>query len=289
MAEKRERRTAIVTGGTTGIGLHLSVGLARAGYRVVMLGRREDHARAALATVQENVPDAKARYLLADLSDLREVERVGKQLRREHAAIHILINNVGAFYLSRQETPQGIEKTFALNHLSHFYLTHLLLDRLIAADDARLIETSSGAHHSPRDADVDWQLRRGYMGWRAYGISKLANILFANELARRFAAADLAINSFHPGFVQTQLATRNPLLRPFVKLAYLFMGGSAEEGADTGLYLALDDSIQGSSGNYYVDRQIVRPSRLARDGELAEKLWDLSLDLTGVRKFGVMD
>lgn len=282
-------KTAIVTGGTAGIGIHLSIGLARAGYRVILHGRREDHARYALATVQEHVPDAEARSMLADLADLREVERIGHELRSEFDSIDILMNNAGAFFLTRQLSPQGIEKTFAINHLGHFYLTHFLLDRLQSAEDARLVLTSSGAHHGPRDRDFDWQMRRGYAGWSAYGITKLANILFASELARRYADHDLTVTSYHPGFVQTQLATRNPLLRPFIWLAYRVLGGTAEEGADTGLYLALDDSIQGESGGYYVDRQLVRSSRLARDRELAEQLWDFSLDLTGVREFGVVD
>lgn len=288
MEGQQPARTAIVSGGTTGIGLHLSIGLARSGLNVVMLGRREDHARMALKQVESNSPGAAVRYLLGDFSDLEEVERVGRSLREEFPRIRVLMNNAGAFYLRRQLSAQGVEKTFAVNHLSHFYLTHLLLDSLRAERDARVIETSSGAHHAPSDRNLDWQMRRGYSGWGAYGQTKLANILFASELARRFAGPELTIVSYHPGFVQTKLATRNPFIRPFVRFAYLFVGGSAEEGADTGLYLALDPAVKGKSSGYYVDRQQVRSSRLARDRGLAEDLWDLSLELTGVHEFGVV-
>lgn len=285
---QQDQRVAIISGGTTGIGREMSIGLAKAGYRVVMLGRLEVHAEDALSAIESSVPSAQASYLLGDLSNLKDVERVGRSLRQEHPVIHVLMNNVGAFYLRRKENPQGIAKTFALNHLSHFYLTHFLLDRLRGAADARIVETSSGAHRTPDDPGLDWLMRGNYFGWSAYGISKLANILFAEELTHRYAGPDLTINSYHPGFVQTQLATRYPLIRLFVRTMYLFVGGSALEGADTGLFLALDQSVQGHSGAYYVDRQVVETSGLARDPNLAGQLWDLSLKLTGVDQYGVV-
>jgi retinol dehydrogenase-12 len=197
-----------------------------------------------------------------------------------YARLDILVNNAGAVFMKRQESVDGIEMTFALNHLSYFLLTTLLLDALENGASARIVNVASRAH---RRAEMNWgdlQFEEGYGGFRAYGQSKLANLLFTYELARRLEGSGITVNALHPGFVNSHLYRRVGISRPLVKLIASLFGKSAEEGAETSIYLASSPEVEGVSGKYFADREPVSSSPASYDEEAAQRLWRVSEDMT---------
>ena len=271
----------LITGGTSGIGLAAAHQLARRGANVTIVGRSWDKGQGAVDRMQAEA-GGHQRYLPADLSTLAGVRRLAGQLLEGHEPLDVLINNAGGMYFRRHRTADGYERTLALNHLAPFLLTHLLLPALRAAGSARIVTTSSAAHWSGQINLDDLHLSRGYSIMRAYSQTKLANILFSNELARRLAGSGVTANSFHPGLVATNLAKQNLLLRPFVSLFYSLFARSAEEGAETLDYLALDPEVEGQSGGYYVECKPARSSTSSQDAGLASALWARSERLVGL-------
>ena len=269
-------KTVVATGATSGIGEIAVVDLARRGARIVFVARDEGRAEATLRKLETVAPRLGHRVHLADLSSMAETRRVGAAIAAGEQRIDVLINNAGAMFASRRITPEGLELTFALNHMAYFLLTTALRDRLVASAPARIVSTASAAHHGSRLDFDDLQGAKGYSGWKAYGRSKLANILFTRELARRLAGTGVAANCLHPGFVATRFGDRSggwtSRLIPLAKTFAI----SPERGADTIIYLASSPEIEGATGEYFVKRKATRPSAAARDDAAARRLWEVS-------------
>jgi NAD(P)-dependent dehydrogenase (short-subunit alcohol dehydrogenase family) len=220
--------------------------------------------------------------LIADLSSQRDIRRVAREILDAHARIDVLVNNAGGIFGQRQVTADGLELTFALNHLAYFLLTSLLLERLQASAPARIINVSSGAHQVGR---LDWKNLQGESGYsplRAYGLSKLANIFFTYELARRLAGTGVTVNSMHPGAVATNFgATGSGLMRRAVRLARPLLR-TPEQGAETIVWLATARELDGVTGKYFLDRKDKRSSRLSYDEQAARRLWIESARMVGL-------
>jgi retinol dehydrogenase-12 len=274
---------ALVTGATSGIGTVTAAGLARKGAHVVVVGRDPARCEATVAAIRAESGPQSAESLVADLTVLDDVRRLADAFQRQHDRLHILVHNAGALYLDHQTTAEGIERMFALNHLAPFLLTARLRDSLRAAGAARVVAVSSDAHRlADRDLD-DWPRPRRFRALRAYARSKLANILFTRELARREAGHGITANSLHPGFVASRFFAhqRGPggwALRRAAALA----AGTPEAGARTSLHLATSPEVAGLSGGYFRQGRAVTPSPIACDDALAGRLWDLTAALVAV-------
>jgi NAD(P)-dependent dehydrogenase (short-subunit alcohol dehydrogenase family) len=287
-------RIAIVTGANSGLGLMTARELARAGARVVMACRNEEKGREAVRAVEARAPGAAVELEALDLASLSSVRSFAERVRERHPALDLLINNAGVMAPPRRETADGFELQFGTNHLGHFALTGLLLDTLEGRDDARVVTLSSGAHRSGRIAFDNLGGERHYFRWRAYGQSKLANLMFALELDRRLRAAGSSIKSLaaHPGWAATNLQTSGPpkLDALLMALPNRFYAQSDEMGALPTLYAATEPGLEGGAyigpdgfaeGRGHPIR--VSPSRAARDESVARMLWEVSEEMTGVR------
>lgn len=278
-----DSRTCLVTGATSGIGKEIAAGLAGRGATVVFVGRDGAKCEAVLCEIMQRHPRSNVSYIVSDLSSQQSVRGLAAEFLDRHLSLHVLVNNAGIFSAQRATTVDGIEQTFAVNHLAPFLLTHLLLSRLKASAPARIITTSSIAHRGARiDFDDPQFERRPYGGVAAYGQSKLANILFTRELARRLAGRGVTANCFHPGGVRTNLMEGNPLRYRATWAAASPFFLSPEKGADTGIYLASSPEVEEVTGKYFVKRKIAEPSKLAQDDEAASRLWIISEELTSI-------
>lgn len=270
----------VVTGATSGIGKAAATSLARLGATVVMVGRdrgRTEAAAAQIAAVGASPPGVE----IADLASLDQVRGLAGRLAGLER-IDVLINNAGLVLGERRITPDGLEHVFALNHLAPFLLTSLLLPKLTASAPARVVTVTSDAHSAARLDLRDPNLEDGWDSWRSYANSKLANILFTRELARRLDGTGVTANCAHPGVVRTGFGRESrPLLKLGIAIARPFML-SPERGADTIVYLASSPDVAGQTGGYYVKRQRREPSAAARDDTAARELWDLSEKMTGL-------
>ena len=274
-------RVCLITGATSGIGEVTAHALARQGATVVVLGRNPQKGAATLASIREVGGNPSVDFLLADLTVQDQVRRAAGEFRERHARLDILINNAGGFFWRRQESVDGIEMTLALNHLAPFLLTNLLLDMLKASAPARVINVSSDVHRSAEMDFDDLQMERSYSAWKAYGCSKLALTLFTYELARRLGGSHVTANAVHPGFVATGIGLTNAFLRLFQPVMRLF-ARSPEEGAETSIYLASAPEVESMTGAYFVDKQAVSSSPASYDEAAAERLWEISAELTGL-------
>ncbi len=247
---------------------------------MVIVARDSERGEAARAEIVRETGNPSVSLLLADLASQAQIRGLAEEFRQRFDRLHVLINNAASFSWRRKVTEDGIELQFAVNHLAPFLLTHLLLDLLRVSAPARIINVSSGAHHH---ALLDWddlQGERGYFGWRAYSNSKLGNILFTRELARRLAGSGVTANAMHPGRVGTNIVFANcPPLR-LLKPSFL----TPEQGARTIVYLACSPEVEGVSGKYFVREQEVEPAAAALDEEAARRLWEVSARLVGVRE-----
>jgi retinol dehydrogenase 12 len=281
--ERRPARFGVVTGATGGIGLAMARALAARGVDLLLVGR--DTGRLALAAEQVASESKASGAPLTHRADLATFAGVASVVERLHVLdrpIDILLNNAGAIFPTYESTEDGIERTFALDHLATFHLTVGVYELLRRAPAARVVTTSSDAHRAARPPYDDWQSASGYKPMRAYARAKLANILFTKSLAARAAGTSITANCFHPGVVRTQFSTgTRGVLRLIFEVATPFMR-SAERGAATGVFLASDASVADVTGRYFVDEQPRRPSAAARDEALAESLWRTSVQLTGL-------
>jgi NAD(P)-dependent dehydrogenase (short-subunit alcohol dehydrogenase family) len=276
-------KTVVLTGGTSGIGQVAAEALAGMGARVVLIARDRTRGETAMARLRQKGPGANHTIHYADLSVLAEMKRVGQEIAESEPRIDVLINNAGALYNRRQETKDGLERTFATNHVSYFVLTHLLRDRVLAALQARVVNTSSHAHRGAQLNFDDLQLKSGYSGFKAYGRSKLCNILFTRELARHLEGTGVTANCLHPGFVNTRFGEAGN--DGFVSHVFRFLKRFAltpEKGAETLIYLAASDEPAAESGAYFYKCRITIPSREAQDAEAARRLWVETAKLTGL-------
>lgn len=276
-------RVCLVTGASNGIGRVTARELARRGAEVLLHAR--DHARgeAAARELRAAAPGARVTVLAADLSSLAEVRRLGDEVLRVAPRLHVLVNNAGAIHMRRMVTPDGHEATFQVNHLAPFLLTGLLEGRLRESAPARVVTVASAAHAgAPGIAWDDVEGERDYAGFRAYAQSKLMNLLFTRELARRLAGSGVTANALHPGVVASGFGRgASGWLRWGVRLAAPFML-SPERGAETSLYLSTSPEVEGVTGAYFAKCRRVDPRPPARDAEAARRLWELSARMVGL-------
>lgn len=274
-----EGRVAIVTGANTGIGKITARTLAEQGARVFMACRSESKARAAIAELSQG-RDLKIEYLSLDLGDLNSVRAAAAEFLARDLPLHILVNNAGLAG-SRGLTKDGFELTFGVNHLGHFLFTHLLLDVLKTSAPARIVNVSSRAHYKAKSIHFERQRQatRSFTGLKEYGASKLANVLFTAELARRLEGSGVTSYAVHPGVVASDIWHRVP--RPFRNVAKHFMI-TVEEGAQTSLHCAVSPEAGEQSGLYYDRSQPKAPNPAAEDAEMAAELWQRSLSWTGL-------
>ncbi len=277
-------RVCLITGATSGIGLESARALASQGAHVVLVGRDKGRGEAALAEVRRTAPEAKLELMQADLTSLASVRALAEDFQRRHSRLDVLLNNAGLIITEHKVTVDGFEATLATNHLSHFLLTHLLLDMLKGSGAARVVNVSSQAHRvGSLDFLDDLQAERGYSGMKVYGNSKLANILFTRSLAKRLAGTKVTTNSLHPGVVRTGFGLNNQgVFSWLVKLTAPFML-TAEGGARTSVYLASSPEVEGVTGRYFMKCREAKESAAARNDAAAERLWEKSAELTGVR------
>lgn len=277
-------RRVLITGATNGIGLAAAVELARRGARLTLVARSAARGDEAVARVRGAAgATAEVDVLLADLSLLASVRSLAAEVRSRYPNLDVLVNNAGAMYLRREVTEEGFERTWALNHLAPFLLTALLVDRVRESAPARVVITSSDAHGGKQIPFDDLGAERSYDGYRRYGQTKLANILFTSELARRLEGSGVTANCFHPGFVASGFARNNgPLLRIGMSAVRPF-ARSPERGADTLVWLADSPEAAGETGGYFVDRRRRTPSAAAQDDAAARRLWEVSEEQVGLR------
>jgi len=274
-----EGKTCLVTGASRGIGFYTARGLAEKGAHVIIVGHDKGRGHEAVQQIEQEVQGGSADFVLADLSSLDGMHHLADAVQQQHEALDVLVNNVGGFFLTRQETVDGLEMTFALDHLSYFVVTNLLLDLLRRSAPARIVNVASESHRGARIYFQDLQLKRSYTGMRAYGQAKLANLLFTYELARRLDGSQITANALHPGFVDTHIGGQNPIVRPVLDVVHSLFAKSPEEGAQTSIYLASSPEVQGASGKYYAEKQPIDSSSASYDEEVAERLWRVSEEL----------
>jgi NAD(P)-dependent dehydrogenase (short-subunit alcohol dehydrogenase family) len=269
-------KTVVATGATSGIGAIAAIELARMGARIVFIARDPERAEATLAKLEAVAPGRGHSAHIADLSRVAETKRIGGEIAAAEARIDVLINNAGAIFSDRRVTAEGLELTFALNHMAYFTLTGCLRERLVASAPARVVSTASAAHYGAKLDFDDLQCERGYSAWRAYNRSKLANILFTRELAKRLAGTNVTANCLHPGVVASRFGDQaggwTARLFPLIKRFAI----SPTQGADTIVYLASSPEVATISGEYFAKRKIATSSRAARDDAAAAKLWAMS-------------
>jgi retinol dehydrogenase 14 len=276
-------KTVLVTGATGGIGKATAIGLARLGARVAITGRDMARTEAAAADIRAAAHNAAVDAFAADLSWQTEVRRLAGEVLDRYPRLDVLVNNVGGFWAHRHLTADGLEHTFALNHLAPFLLTMLLLDRLEASAPARIVTVASGAHTAGRIDFDDLQSDQKYSGQRAYNASKLANVMFTYELARRLQGSGVTATVLHPGVVRTAFGAEDqatfftilsPLIRPFLK--------TTAQGAATSIYLASSARVDGLTGQYFANSKPKKSSKSSYDTAAARHLWQVSIDLVGL-------
>lgn len=275
-------KVCIVTGANAGIGKETALGLAEKGATVVMVARSRERGEAARGEIQAESGNENVDLMLADLSVQEEIYELAQAFHNKYDRLDVLVNNAGAFFMNRQESADGLEMTFALNHMGYFILTNLLLDMLKAGAPARIVNVSSGAHHGASIDFDDLQHEESYSGFDVYGESKLMNILFTYELARRLEETGVTVNCLHPGFVGSNFAKNNGLLARIAMTVLHLFARSSEKGAETPIYLASSPEVEDVSGKYFMDKEPKRSSRASYNEDTARRLWEVSESLTQV-------
>jgi len=283
MAKDLAGKVFLVTGATEGIGKAAALDFAKRGATLALAARSREKGERVVAWLKTESGNEQIELLLADLSRMADVRALAEAFRAKYDRLDVLVNNAGAVFADYSETPDGIETTFALNHVSYFLLTHLLRDVLAKTPGARVVSTASGAHRQGYLDLANVVVRKGKRaGFRAYGDSKLANILFTRELARRLDGTGVTATCFHPGFVESGFAQNNGgAFASLIKLGQRLMARSAEKGAETLIWLATSPD-PGQAGGYYHDMKIAKSSSRAKNDDLAKDLWTLSEKICGV-------
>ncbi|MGB9017295.1 MAG: SDR family oxidoreductase [Pseudolabrys sp.] len=277
-------KTVVITGGTSGIGEVAAVALAKMGARIVLVARDKSRGDATLARLRDITPDIAHSVYFADLLRLAEMKRVAAEIADHEPRIDVLINNAGALFAKRRLTEDGLERTFALNHMAYFVMTVGLRERLLASGLARIINTASTAHQGATLDFEDLQSAKSFGGRKAYGRSKLCNILFTREFARRLQGTGVTANCLHPGFVATRFGDQSGgLISRLIWLAK-FSAISPAQGAETVIYLASSPDVAKATGQYFYKSMPVRPSSWAEDDRSALLLWQRSAALAGMNE-----
>jgi NAD(P)-dependent dehydrogenase (short-subunit alcohol dehydrogenase family) len=277
-------RICVATGATSGIGAGTALQLAQRGATVIIVGRNESKSAAMVARIRQQTGNAAVEYMLADLSSQEQIRALAQQFKGKYARLDVLVNNAGGIWMTRQQTVDGIEMTWAVNHLAYFLLTNLLLDTLVASAPARIVNVSSALHWQGHVNFADLQAKHGiYNPLFAYNQSKLANVLFTYELARRLSDSGVTANALHPGGVRTNLIARNGLFFKWVAQPLFDLQAiSAEQGAQTSVYLATSPEAEGVTGKYFAERAAHRSSPASHDEDAARRLWEVSAEMTGI-------
>lgn len=278
-------KVCIVTGSNTGIGYVSARELARLGAEVVMICRDQEKGEAAQNQIYSETRNPNLVLLIADLSSQESIDIVAESFGKRYDHLDILLNNAGAMFSSRHESPEGFELTFALNHLGYFFLTHLLMNHLKASPSARIINVASRAHEGHTIHFDDLMAKEKYSSFRAYGQSKLANIMFTYALARKLkeqGLTNITANTLHPGLVNSQFARDLPT---YIQWVFKYLGHTPRKGAATSVYLAAHPEAEGVTGQYFVNKQPRNSSKVSYDKKLQEKLWKKSLELTGIKDY----
>ena len=266
-------KIVLITGATDGIGKQTAIKLVEMGANVIVHGRNNSRGETTVDDIKDKTGKAVS-FVQADLSSLSQVARLAEELKKAHDRIDVLINNAGVFQREQVFSDDGYEMTFAVNHLAHFSLSLQLLPLLKQSDQGRIVTVSSMAHrNSPKTDFSDIFDINAYMDYSAYSLSKLANILFSNQLASKLSSTTITSNSLHPGVITTKLLHEG----------FGISGNAVEQGCMTSVYLASDGSLSSTSGKYFSDSRETEPSPYAFDPELRKNLWNLSEELTGVK------
>ncbi len=276
-------KTVLVTGATNGIGFITALELAKMDAVVLMVARDEKKGRAKLEEIRKTVPNAKLELLLADLSSMTSIRQLATNITAKYSSLDVLVNNAGAFYSERKVSKDGLEMTFALNHIGYFLLTNLLLETLKRGKNARIVSVSSGAHLGAKINFEDLQLEQKFNGWAAYCTSKLMNVLFTKELARRLAGTGVTANCLHPGFVNTGFAgDSSDFFGKALNFAKNILAITPEKGAETMIYLSSSAEVANVTGEYFEKKKIAKVNPIALDSSIAKRLWDVSEKLTTI-------
>ncbi len=278
-------KTYVITGGSDGIGLECASQLAAAdpGCRIVIVGRSPDRTATAVGRIRSEQPSCRVDSLLCDFADQHAVRLLAEDLLKTCARIDVLVNNAGTVFSRRHLTADGIESTFAINHLAGFLLTALLRDRLVESAPARVVFTSSAAHYSGTMDLDDLGFEQGYSIMKAYGRSKLANVLTARRLAQDLEGTGVTVTALHPGAISTNIWSGAPwFAQPVLAVLKRWRMETPEVGGSRLAYLATSPEVEGQTGGYYDRNRLREPSELARDDALAERLYDASARLTGL-------
>ena len=270
------QKTVLVTGATNGIGKVTGLELARQGYQVLITSRDADKGQQMLRELQAQSDKTVPELFVGDLSSMADVRRIAAEVRARHPKLDVLINNAGGLFDRRQLTVDGFEYTFALNHLTYFLFTSLLLPSLKAAENARVVNVSSSGNRLARMRWDDLQYETGYSGWMAYGQSKLMNVLFTLALARRLQGSGVTSNVLHPGVINTGFGKTTTGLNKVVAWAANLAAISPEQGARTSLYLATSPAVEGVNGEYFVKQKVARANNVAYDRDAQDRLWAMS-------------
>jgi NAD(P)-dependent dehydrogenase (short-subunit alcohol dehydrogenase family) len=276
----------MVTGATAGIGEVTALELARLGAAVILVSRNPEKCARTAARIREETGNRAVDYFAVDLSSQSQIRQFARQFLEKYPRLEVLVNNAGAFFLNRQLSVDGIEMTFALNHLNYFLLTYLLLDTLKASAPARIVNVSSNAHFNAALDFDDLQFAHGYSAFKAYGRSKFANLLFTYELDHRLEGTGVTANALHPGLVQTDIGrSAGRWLGWAWKIMTLFRKGlTPEQGARTSIYLASSPEVRGVSGKYYDQQKAVPSDPGTYDRDASQRLWEISEQMVGLKE-----
>jgi len=272
-------KICLVTGASSGIGKATALGLARMGATVVMVCRDADKGQAALAEIRQKSGNNSIDLIVADLSSQAAIRSLASEYRSKYQHLHVLINNAGVYYTKRHVTVDGLEAMFAVNYLARFLLTNLLLDIIKSSSPARIINIAGAYHAKGKINFDDLQGERDFAGQRANHQSKLADVLFTYELARRLECAGVTVNCLHPGMVATSLVDKDNDFPVFFKYLYKLskpLMKSPAQGAETSIYLASSPEVEGITGQYFVNKKIAQSSPASHDPQLAQRLWEAS-------------
>jgi len=275
-----QNKISLITGATSGIGQATATALAQKGATIIVAGRSEERCKKTVDQIQHQTGNSRVDYLLADLSMQSQIHQLAEEFKSRYERLDVLVNNAGAIHLFRRVSADGIEMTFALNHLAYFLLTNLLLDTLKASAPARIVNVASNSHYGQHLDFDNLQLTRGYNPMRAYGRSKLCNLYFTYELARRLEGTGVTVNAMHPGFVATNMAANNGwLVRLFLPLIHR-NSLTPEQGASTAVYLASSPEVEGVTGNFFVRERERASDPVSYDESVASRLWEVSEKMT---------
>lgn len=275
-------KICMVTGATSGIGKVTARELAQMGATVIIVGRNPEKSENAVKQVRRETGNPAVEFMLADLSSQKEIRQLVQDFKKRYDRLHVLVNNAGSIFLARRESVDGIEMTFALNHLGYFLLTNLLIDALQASAPSRIINVSALLHKWAKINFDDLQNREMYIGVRAYPQSKLCNLYFTYELARRMEGTGVTANALHPGVVATNLGVNDNRFGRVMRRLINFALINPEEGAQTIIYLAASPDAQTVTGKYFVKQKAVSSSQASYNQAVASRLWCVSAELTGL-------